>query len=128
LTVLLLLLSLFLQVYEYRHVYLPKEMACKIPQNKLLTEVRRPQRNHLPFSYFIYFVYFSLQNEWRALGIKQSKGWEHYAMHRPERHILLFKRVKGYGAPKPVSPPRMAGTRGKGAGAKAPKPRSPLCS
>lgn len=49
------------------------------------------------------------EEEWRALGItqvrhgpfqelgngadsmKQSLGWEHYEVHEPEPHILLFK-------------------------------------
>jgi cyclin-dependent kinase regulatory subunit CKS1 len=28
---------------------------------------------------------------WRGLGITQSLGWEHYEVHEPEPHILLFK-------------------------------------
>jgi hypothetical protein len=38
-------------------------------------------------------VYFCvlLQNEWRGLGVQQSRGWEHYAIHRPEPHIMLFR-------------------------------------
>lgn len=35
-----------------------------------------------------------LENEWRSLGIQQSKGWVHYAMHKPEPHVLLFRRPK----------------------------------
>ncbi|KAJ5975203.1 Cyclin-dependent kinase regulatory subunit [Penicillium waksmanii] len=65
--------------FEYRHVQLPKNMLKKIPQDyfdsakgtlKLLWE-----------------------EEWRALGITQSLGWEHYEVHEPEPHILLFKSV-----------------------------------
>ena len=33
------------------------------------------------------------EEEWRALGITQSLGWEHYEVHEPEPHILLFKCV-----------------------------------
>lgn len=33
------------------------------------------------------------EEEWRALGITQSLGWEHYEVHEPEPHILLFKYV-----------------------------------
>ena len=33
------------------------------------------------------------EEEWRALGITQSLGWEHYEVHEPEPHILLFKSV-----------------------------------
>ena len=32
------------------------------------------------------------EREWRDLGVQQSVGWEHYAVHRPEPHILLFRR------------------------------------
>ncbi|KAG7673110.1 hypothetical protein Ndes2526B_g05318 [Nannochloris sp. 'desiccata'] len=79
------------EVYEYRHVIYPKEMACRIPRDRLMTE-----------------------NEWRALGIQQSRGWNHYATHKPERHILLFKRKKGFAPPpkKPLSPPRKPAQRG----------------
>lgn len=27
--------------------------------------------------------------------MQQSRGWEHYALHRPEPHILLFRRPLG---------------------------------
>lgn len=33
-----------------------------------------------------------MQDEWRKLGIEQSRGWVHYAIHGPERHILLFRK------------------------------------
>lgn len=33
------------------------------------------------------------EEEWRNLGITQSLGWEHYEVHEPEPHILLFKYV-----------------------------------
>ncbi|EFJ31496.1 hypothetical protein SELMODRAFT_9272, partial [Selaginella moellendorffii] len=56
-------------VYEYRHVVLPPDIAKNLPKNKLLTE-----------------------EQWRALGVQQSRGWVHYAIHRPEPHIMLFKR------------------------------------
>lgn len=55
--------------YEYRHVILPPEVAKLCPRGRLLTEA-----------------------EWRALGVQQSKGWVHYAIHRPEPHCLLFRR------------------------------------
>ncbi|KAL6044602.1 Cyclin-dependent kinases regulatory subunit (Cell division control protein cks1) [Balamuthia mandrillaris] len=54
--------------YEYRHVILPKDFVHRLP-NKLMSEA-----------------------EWRALGVQQSLGWEHYAIHEPEPHILLFRR------------------------------------
>jgi len=39
------------------------------------------------------------EEEWRALGITQSLGWEHYEVHEPEPHILLFKRPINYQPP-----------------------------
>ncbi|KAL0083791.1 cyclin-dependent kinases regulatory subunit 1, partial [Phycomyces blakesleeanus] len=57
----------------YRHVILPLQIARWIPHSDLLTE-----------------------REWRSLGIRQSRGWEHYMVHAPEPHILLFRREKNY--------------------------------
>ncbi|VVC44054.1 Cyclin-dependent kinase, regulatory subunit [Cinara cedri] len=57
--------------HEYRHVVLPKEMAKSIPKTHLLSE-----------------------DEWRSIGVQQSKGWIHYMIHEPEPHILLFKRPR----------------------------------
>lgn len=59
-------------VYEYRHVLLPKNVYKAMPKNRLLSE-----------------------SEWRALGVQQSRGWVHYEIHRPEPHILLFRRPIG---------------------------------
>ena len=58
--------------YEYRHVHLPKQVFKKLPRGRLLSEA-----------------------EWRALGVQQSRGWAHYEVHRPEPHILLFRRPLG---------------------------------
>lgn len=33
------------------------------------------------------------QQEWRSIGVQQSRGWTHYAIHKPEPHILLFRSV-----------------------------------
>lgn len=60
------------EVYEYRHVILPKEIFKKIPSKRLLDE-----------------------DEWRSFGITQSSGWVHYTIHKPEPHILLFRRPIG---------------------------------
>ena len=57
--------------YEYRHVTLPHKMVSKLP-NRLLDEA-----------------------EWRRLGVQQSLGWKHYAVHKPEPHVLLFRRPLG---------------------------------
>jgi cyclin-dependent kinase regulatory subunit CKS1 len=59
-------------IYEYRHVILPTDAARLCPKNKLLSE-----------------------SEWRQLGVQQSRGWEHYAVHKPEPHVLLFRRPVG---------------------------------
>lgn len=58
--------------YEYRHVLLPKEIFKKLPAKKLL-----------------------LESEWRSIGVNQSRGWVHYTFHKPEPHVLLFRRPIG---------------------------------
>mmetsp|Transcript_16578 Transcript_16578/g.28433 ORF Transcript_16578/g.28433 Transcript_16578/m.28433 type:complete len:96 (-) Transcript_16578:327-614(-) len=68
-------------VYEYRHVVLPTDIAGLLPKGRLLSEA-----------------------EWRGLGVQQSRGWVHYAIHRPEPHIMLYRRPKGYGEPQPGAP------------------------
>jgi cyclin-dependent kinase regulatory subunit CKS1 len=45
--------------FEYRHVILPKKLAEKLPSTRLLRE-----------------------NEWRGIGVQQSRGWSHYAIHK----------------------------------------------
>ena len=37
------------------------------------------------------FPSLSRQAEWRGLGVQQSRGWVHYAIHRPEPHIMLYR-------------------------------------
>jgi hypothetical protein len=32
------------------------------------------------------------EDEWRNIGIQQSANWQHYAIHAPEKNILLFKK------------------------------------
>jgi len=64
--------------YEYRHVLLPESIAKFLPtvgynrQPRLLSE-----------------------GEWRKLGVQQSRGGVHYELHRPEPHVLLFRRPLG---------------------------------
>jgi len=41
------------------------------------------------------------EDEWRGIGITQSLGWEHYEVHAPEPHVLLFRRAR-----EPVKPKR----------------------
>ena len=43
----------------HRHVILPKHVAKNAPKGRLLSE-----------------------SEWRGLGVQQSRGWVHYAIHR----------------------------------------------
>ncbi|GLJ49813.1 hypothetical protein SUGI_1058130 [Cryptomeria japonica] len=71
----------FDDTYEYRHVILPPEIAKLLPKNRLLAE-----------------------NEWRAIGVQQSRGWVHYAIHRPEPHIMLFRRPLNYQQNQPQLP------------------------
>uniref|UniRef100_A0A182P789 Cyclin-dependent kinases regulatory subunit n=1 Tax=Anopheles epiroticus TaxID=199890 RepID=A0A182P789_9DIPT len=58
-------------VYEYRHVILPPDLAKLVPKTHLMTET-----------------------EWRNLGVQQSPGWVLYMMHAPEPHVLLFRRPR----------------------------------
>ncbi|KPJ15482.1 Cyclin-dependent kinases regulatory subunit [Papilio machaon] len=58
-------------VYEYRHVILPPDLARLVPKSHLMTET-----------------------EWRNLGVQQSPGWLHFMVHNPEPHVLLFRRPK----------------------------------
>ncbi|KAJ9625911.1 Cyclin-dependent kinases regulatory subunit (Cell division control protein cks1) [Taxawa tesnikishii (nom. ined.)] len=62
---------------EYRHVQLPKQMLKVIPKDYF-----DGSRGTLKLLW---------EEEWRGLGITQSLGWEHYEVHEPEPHILLFK-------------------------------------
>ncbi|KAK9873043.1 hypothetical protein WA026_020779 [Henosepilachna vigintioctopunctata] len=72
----------FDDMYEYRHVILPPDLAKLVPRPHLMTET-----------------------EWRNLGVQQSPNWVHYMLHTPEPHVLLFRRKinagnnYGYGDP-----------------------------
>jgi len=55
---------------------LPPDIAKLLPKGRLLSET-----------------------EWRGLGVQQSRGWVHYAIHRPEPHIMLYRRTLNYGQP-----------------------------
>ncbi|PSN35519.1 Cyclin-dependent kinases regulatory subunit 1 [Blattella germanica] len=56
-------------IFLPRHVVLPKELVQLVPKSHLMSET-----------------------EWRKIGVQQSEGWVHYMTHKPEPHILLFKR------------------------------------
>lgn len=58
---------------------LPKQMLKAIPKDYFDTETGTLKILH--------------EEEWRGLGITQSLGWQHYEIHAPEPHILLFKYV-----------------------------------
>lgn len=65
--------------YEYRHVILPLGIVRNLPP-RLLRE-----------------------KEWREVGVQGGSGWEHYAIHLPEPHVLLLRRPlqqKSQKAPK----------------------------
>ncbi|KAK2162277.1 hypothetical protein NP493_1532g01024 [Ridgeia piscesae] len=65
----------FDDLYEYRHVILPPDIAKLVPRTHLMTET-----------------------EWRNLGVQQSPGWIHYMVHAPgwytstrvQVHFLIF--------------------------------------
>ncbi|KAF3764689.1 hypothetical protein M406DRAFT_291831 [Cryphonectria parasitica EP155] len=71
--------------FEYRHVQLPKAMLKVIPK-----EYFDSSKGTLKLLW---------EDEWRSMGITQSLGWEHYEVHEPEPHILLFKRPLNYQPP-----------------------------
>jgi cyclin-dependent kinase regulatory subunit CKS1 len=72
--------------FEYRHVQLPKAMLKAIPK-----EYHDNSNGTLKLLW---------EEEWRGLGITQSLGWEHFEVHAPEPHILLFKRPLNYQPPQ----------------------------
>ncbi|RNA20574.1 Cyclin-dependent kinases regulatory subunit [Brachionus plicatilis] len=67
----------FDDTHEYRHVLLPKELAKIVPKDHLMSEA-----------------------EWRSIGVQQSRGWQHYLIHEPEPHVLLFRRAVNFGQPQ----------------------------
>ncbi|KAF8330070.1 regulatory subunit of cyclin-dependent kinase [Cantharellus anzutake] len=68
-------------VYEYRHVILPKPFLKMLPKHLF-------QNNDSGCLRIL------SDEEWRGIGITQSLGWEHYEVHAPEPHVLLFRRLK----------------------------------
>jgi len=75
-------------VYEYRHVILPKRVAKEM--FKLFQFVDLQKVGHKPGD-----PRLLAENEWRSIGVQQSRGWEHYEIHKPEPHILHFRRHLG---------------------------------
>lgn len=78
------------ELFEYRHVVCPRHMAKEglIPKNRLMDD-----------------------KEWRALGVTQSRGWMHYGIHKPEPHILLFRRPLGTNSRTGKAPPNWKGAK-----------------
>jgi len=73
------------EYFEYRHVFLPKDMLDHMSSDmkkRLLSE-----------------------DEWRGIGVQQSRGWKHYMVHLPEPHILLFRRPLGTDSRTGKAPP-----------------------
>ena len=102
-----------------RHVTLPDDIAkrlAKDPNNNyvLMTEVSTAHAcvtDNWPGSADAGFSALDLhrdpsltpavlQNEWRSIGVQQSRGWVHYAIHKPEPHIMLFR----YSSPVATAP------------------------
>jgi len=69
--------------YEYRHVILPKPLFKMIPKAYFNADDPGVLR-------------LLSEAEWRGIGITQSLGWEHYEVHAPEPHVLLFRRPKNF--------------------------------
>lgn len=70
--------------YEYGNVVLPPHTVAK----------------HLP-------VWIILtESEWRQAGVVMSRGWQHYDWHKPENHILLFRRPIRTDPKKKFTPPQ----------------------
>jgi len=75
-------------------VVLPTDIAALLPKGRLLSEVWFTALAWLatdcerlcrpPYHCYV-------QNEWRGIGVQQSRGWVHYAIHKPEPHIMLFR-------------------------------------
>jgi len=75
-------------------VVLPSDIAALLPKGRLLSEVWITALAWLatdcemlcrpPYQCYV-------QNEWRGIGVQQSRGWVHYAIHKPEPHIMLFR-------------------------------------
>ncbi|KAH9043383.1 CKS-domain-containing protein [Lactarius pseudohatsudake] len=69
--------------FEYRHVILPKPLFKMIPKTYFNADDPGVLR-------------LLSEAEWRGIGITQSLGWEHYEVHAPEPHVLLFRRAKNF--------------------------------
>jgi len=71
--------------YEYRHVLLPREKTRNLMN--MIKQVQATENRSL-----------LTEDEWRSLGVQQSAGWQHYMIHKPEQHVMLFRRPLGVDA------------------------------
>ena len=62
--------------FEYRHVQLPKQIAKYLPNPMVLMS----------------------EEEWRALGVRQSPGWVHYMIHGMCVGLDLLKGLRVWGS------------------------------
>ncbi|GBE81708.1 Cyclin-dependent kinases regulatory subunit [Sparassis crispa] len=86
--------------YEYRHVILPKPLFKMIPK-----QLFNPDKSGT--------LRLLTEQEWRGIGITQSIGWEHYEVHAPEPHVLLFRRAKNFVAPQQPAQQQVVNGKGK---------------
>jgi cyclin-dependent kinase regulatory subunit CKS1 len=63
----------FDDIYEYRHIIMPKALFKLIPKQFFEGDTG--------------VLRLLSENEWRALGISQSPGWEHYEVHGEHQRI-----------------------------------------
>lgn len=47
------------------------------------------------------------------MGVQQSRGWVHYAIHRPEPHIMLFRCAQTLQRGSPAQPPHSCPRRAR---------------
>ncbi|KAL7414870.1 regulatory subunit of cyclin-dependent kinase [Mrakia frigida] len=76
-------------LFEYRHVILPKSMLRLLPSELFDKASNKTVLRILS------------EEEWRGIGIMQSLGWEHYEVHKPEPWVLLFRREVDFAAKHP---------------------------
>ena len=60
-----------------------------------LYEYRFAVLNEQAYNKFKNFHRLLTEDEWRSIGIQQSRGWEHYYTCEKEPHILHFRRPRG---------------------------------
>ena len=88
----------------------PSRSRGSFAQLLVSTRARRAERTadprlSLPFSL--------AQAEWRGLGVQQSRGWVHYAIHRPEPHIMLYRCVSRGAVPRALFSNRRPAARAR---------------